>query len=418
MPWWVIGDGSFPRATIGDDVDVVVELITGTSSLINEPLAAFAVPAYGRGPEQRRDGGFRWRHLLYGDGWSAGWWSAEPCSGRVELNGYLVAEIRGDDDGPTAVSGRVSAMHAVQIRLDPTDGGGRREVSGTEELIAVDGVPTELEPWSVPDDGRVHRAVTSVLVDLDLGDPPVERPAFIGGTIDICGDVVWVMHRSAPTLLRIDARCHPPTVVEFLLPLTIESPHGEWTRRVHATPDGCWIVSVHDIHRVVDTGDDAVTVARICVDGGQPSVLHQDRLYVFGSTGGALASDRRHGVVRRQADAVPVQVCDTATHSLRPVTDRATVFEIRRHYRRPDRASDADGGQWGAGNGGVVRKTAGDWRPLDVSEPVAGTVTRVQPRPEDDPATATLLAEITVEVPRPDPVDDEGPAPTTPSEDQ
>ncbi|WP_328812433.1 hypothetical protein [Rhodococcus sp. NBC_00297] len=319
------------------------------------------------------------------------------------------------------MSGRISAMHAVEVRLDTLDAGGRRdlrEVSGTEELIAVDEVPSALEPWSVPDDGRAHRAVTSVLVDLDLGDPPVERPAFVGGTIDICGDVVWVMHRSAPTLLRIDARGHPPTVVEFLLPLTIESPHGEWTRRVHATPDGCWIVSAHDIHRVVDTGDGAVTVERVCVGGGQPSVLYQHRLYVLGSTGDALASDRRHGVLRRQADSVPVQLCDTATYSLRPVTDRATVVEIRRHYRRPKMTDDADGGQWGAGNRGVVRKMAGDWRPVDVSDPVVGAVTWVQPRPENDPATATLLAEIMVEVPRPVPVDDEHPAPRTPSEDQ
>ena len=395
VPWWVIGDGSFPRASVGDDVEVFAELITGTSSRLNHSLTAFAVPAYGMAPRESGDGRRHWWHLLYGEGWSAGWWSDAPRSGRVAVQGYFVATLGNDPNGPVAVSGRVSSLQSVQVRLDPIEGGGRREVGGTESLTEVDEVPVEFEPFSFPDDGLPHRGVTGVLADLKLGDPPTDRTPFDPGAVDAGAGVVWVMHRSAPTVLRIDPRQDPPVVREFVLPLPIEEPSGDFTRRVHAADDGCWIVGMHDVHRVVVDGEDAVTVERVCAGGGQPSVLVDGQVYVFGSTSDRLVADRRHGMIRRPADAVALWVCDPATKSLREVTDRQTVFEVRRRGRRPDVVTDADGVQWMSGRRGVLRRTGGETTVVDVGDAAVGTAVWVKSRPEDDPATAALLTNIT-----------------------
>lgn len=395
VPWWVIGDGSFPRASVGDDVEVFAELITGTSSRLNHSLTAFAVPAYGMAPRESGDGRRHWWHLLYGEGWSAGWWSDAPHSGRVAVQGYFVATLGNEPNGPVAVSGRVSSLQSVQVRLDTIEGGGRREVGGTESLAAVDEVPVEFEPFSFPNDGLPHRGVTGVLVDLELGDPPTARTPFDPGAVDAGAGVVWVMHRSDPTVLRIDPRQDPPVVREFVLPLPIEEPSGDVTRRVHAADDGCWIVGMHDVHRVVVDGEDAVTVERVCAGGGQPSVLVDGQVYVFGSTSDRLVADRRHGMIRRPADAVALWVCDPATKSLREVTDRQTVFEVRRHGRRPDLVTDADGVRWMSGRRGVLRRTGGETTAVDVGDAAVGTAVWVKSRPEDDPATAALLTNIT-----------------------
>ncbi|WP_143545714.1 hypothetical protein [Rhodococcus sp. 14-2470-1a] len=50
VPGWVIDDGSFPRATAGDVVEVLLEFHTSddTSSLCEQQLTAIARPAYGR----------------------------------------------------------------------------------------------------------------------------------------------------------------------------------------------------------------------------------------------------------------------------------------------------------------------------------------------------------------------------------
>lgn len=393
---WVIGDGSFPRASVGDDVEVFAELITGTSSRLNRAVTAFAVPAYWMAPRESRDGRRRWWHLLFGEGWSAGWWSDAPRSGRVAVEGYFVATLGNVPDGPVAVSGRVSSLQSVQVRLDPIEGGGRREASDTESLTEMNEIPVEFEPFSFPNDGLPHRGVTGVLVDLELGDPPTDRTPFDPGAVDAGAGVVWVMHRSDPTVLRIDPRQDPPVVREFVLPLPIEEPSGDVTRRVHAADDGCWIVGMHDVHRVVVDGEDAVTVERVCAGGGQPSVLVDGQVYMFGSTSDRLVADRRHGMIRRPADAVALWVCDPATKSLREVTDRQTVFEVRRRGRRPDVVTDADGVQWMSGRRGVLRRTGGETTVVDVGDAAVGTAVWVQPRPEDDPATAALLADITV----------------------
>ena len=395
VSWWVIGDGSFPRASVGDDVEVFAELITGTSSRANRRVTAFAVPAYGMAPQENRDGRRRWWHLLYGEGWSAGWWSDAPRSGRVAVEGYFVATLGNDPGGPVAVRGRVSSLQSVQVRLDPIEGGGRREAGDTESLTEMNEISVEFEPFSFPNDGLPHRGVTGVLVDLELGDPPTDRTPFDPGAVDAGAGVVWVMHRSAPTVLRIDPRQDPPVVREFLLPLPIEEPSGDVTRRVHAADDGCWIVGMHDVHRVVVDGEDAVTVERVCAGGGQPSVLVDGQVYVFGSTSDRLVADRRHGMIRRPADAVALWVCDPATKSLREVTDRQTVFEVRRRGRRPDVVTDADGVQWMSGRRGVLRRTGGETTVVDVGDAAVGTAVWVKSRPEDDPATAALLTNIT-----------------------
>ena len=62
VPGWVIGDGSFPRAAVGEAVDVSLVLHSAgdTPSVCDETRTAIARPAYGRAPVTGPDG-TNWR---------------------------------------------------------------------------------------------------------------------------------------------------------------------------------------------------------------------------------------------------------------------------------------------------------------------------------------------------------------------
>lgn len=73
---------------------------------------------------------------------------------------------------------------------------------------------------------------------------------------------------------------------------------------------------------------------------------------------------------------------------------------------------DADGIQWMSGRRGVLRRAGDETTAVDVGDAAVGTAVWVQPQPEDDPATAALLADITVGAwfaEAPDADDDPGP---------
>ena len=96
VPGWVIGDGSFPRAAVGDVVDVSSVLYSAgdTPSACDETRTAIARPAYGRTPVNCPDGGIRWLHLVYGDGWSSQWWNDRALRGPVTLTGFSAQTSR------------------------------------------------------------------------------------------------------------------------------------------------------------------------------------------------------------------------------------------------------------------------------------------------------------------------------------
>ncbi|OYD69909.1 hypothetical protein [Rhodococcus sp. OK302] len=377
VPRWVIDDGSFPRASLGDTVDVLLEFAaTGEfPSPTDETVDAIARPAYGREPVEHPAGTLRWLHLVHGDGWSSGWWSDRPRTGSVRLTGTFVAGLGFSFavDEPNRVRGRVRRLHLVEQRFKQV-GRTSHLIARSEQLTEINITPGKFFSETIDSDAEVYVAPTGILVELDLDDVPGEPETFIPGAVTACDDVGWVMHRSDPILLRIDTAVTPPQIVEFAMPLTIEPPDDLWTRRVHGDPHGCWVVGDHDIHRCDYADDGTVTVERYCTEGGT-SVLHEGNVYLLGRPEAGLYSNRRYGVVDRQADHHPLRVLDNMSRRLEPVTDAPTVQKVLALAGRADRATTTDGTRWMIDSTrAIVEKPDGTKQPITLSEHVAGIV--------------------------------------------
>ncbi|WP_354558848.1 MULTISPECIES: hypothetical protein [unclassified Rhodococcus (in: high G+C Gram-positive bacteria)] len=193
---WVIQDGSFPRASVGDAADVVLEHCSSADapSIRDETRTATARPAYGRGPTRHRDGQLRWLHLLYGDGWSSQWWTDEPTHGPVTLTGIFSAgsgELNGIDT-PPRVCGRITRMHLVHKQVEPMDNGWTG-IAGTDRLTAIEMVPAAGN-WSPTEKTQDGDFVESgVLLELDLDNVPTMPTPFVAGAVTLDGNTVWVM---------------------------------------------------------------------------------------------------------------------------------------------------------------------------------------------------------------------------------
>ncbi|MBC2644184.1 MULTISPECIES: hypothetical protein [unclassified Rhodococcus (in: high G+C Gram-positive bacteria)] len=352
---------------------------------------------FGHIPYSHPEGGLRWPLEAIGDGWSAEWLSDGPLTGRVELTGRFVVDIAWTgSDNPVRVRGRVRRVQLVEQRIEHT-GNGLRALDGTERLTEVESTPhrywSNWETLSTED----HFQGTGVLIDLDVDNVPVTEAEFVAGAVSIDGPDVWVMDRSNPVLLHIDTGSTPPRIVEYLLPLTIEPPTDQWTRKVHADRGGCWITSRHEVFRCDRAGDGTLTIERVCAEGGS-SVVVDGRLFLVGTTYPMLRRDRRYGVVRVDPDAHPVRMLDDERR-LVPVDDPATVARVTAQPRRADKARGADDTEWVA----VVELTAtspdGTRRRVDLDARTRGTVQWIQPDPFADPANADIVARISVPMP-------------------
>ncbi|MBV6762758.1 hypothetical protein [Rhodococcus opacus] len=256
VPGWVLDDRSLAPPACGDVVEVVLTFHpTGpTPSPCGQTVRATVRPVFGHTPYSDPEGGLRWPLEAIGDGWSAEWLSDRPRAGRVELTGRLVVDIFWTgSDNPVLVRGRVRRVQLVEQRIENT-GSGLRAVEGTERLTEVESTPYRFwSNWETPST-EDHFQGTGVLVDLDLDDVPAPKVEFVAGAVSVDGPDLWVMDRSNPVLLHVDSGSAPPRIVEYLLPLTIEPPKDQWTRKVHADRDGCWITSRHEVFRCDRTG--------------------------------------------------------------------------------------------------------------------------------------------------------------------
>ncbi|MGW5076556.1 hypothetical protein [Rhodococcus sp. NPDC004095] len=335
---------------------------------------------------------------MIGDGWSAEWLSDRPLAGRVELTGRLFAGIRwAGSDHPVRVRGRVRRVQLVEQRIEHA-GRGLRVVDGTERLTEVESTPhRHWSNWDMPST-EDHFQGTGVLVDLDLDDVPATKGEFVAGAVSVDGPDVWVMDRSNPVLLHVDTGYAPPRTVEYLLPLTIEPPTDQWTRKVHADRDGCWITSRYEVFRCDRAGDGTLTIERVCAEGGS-SVVVDGRLFLVGPTYPMLSNDRRYGVVRVDPDAHPVRMLDDERQFI-PVDDPATVARVMAQSRRADKACSADGTEWVAVVGLTAKSPDDTRRRVDLDPRSRGTVHWIQPDPYADPANADIVARISVPMPR------------------
>ncbi|AWK75056.1 hypothetical protein CBI38_29405 [Rhodococcus oxybenzonivorans] len=394
FPGWVLDDRSLAPA-VGDLVEEILTFSTtgSTPSPCSDTVRATARPAFGHTPLGDPEGGPRWLLEVAGDGWVAAWWSDRPVRGRVELTGRFVVGLdSGGSDDPAPVRGRVRRVRVVEQRLERTGTGGVRIVDGTERLTEVEATPHRLwTNWDMPSDDEQF-IESGVLVDLDLDDVPTTGSEFVAGAVSVDGPDVWVMDRSNPVLLHVDTASAPPRIVEYLLPLTIEPPEDRWTRAVHAHGGGCWITSPYDVFRCDRAGDGALTVERVCTDGGR-GVVDAERLFILGSLYPMLRSDRRHGVVRDDPDPHPVRMLDDEGRLI-PVDDPATSARVRAAARRADKSSAADGTEWVADVGLTAHSPDGTRRVVELDNRSRGSVRWIQSDPFGDPANADIMALI------------------------
>ena len=394
---WVIEDGSFPRASVGDKADVVLEYHSSdVRSVCDESVTAIARPAYGRAPVQYRNG-LRWLHLVYGDGWSSRWWSTESTNGPVTLTGLFSAclDDRGIDDPPHA-RGRILRMHLVHKQVRPTDNGWAG-VDGTDRLTETDRVPISIDWWPTQATKAGDLLASGILVELDLDDAPILPTRFVAGAVATDGDTVWVMHSSDPVLLRVDT-AGSPTITRFVLPLTIEPPIDRCVRRDHAVNDGCWNTSEHDIYRCILDPNGVLSIDRLSTEGGGITAVHEGRLYLLGSTRSFMRGDRRHGTIRTYPDSQRLRVLNETDRRIEPVDGPADVKATR-----ADRATGADGTRWCVDGTNILRRidVDGSTTTVDLSEVSdTGVVRQTTPDVFTDPANADVVGPITVDVSR------------------
>ncbi|QBJ94801.1 hypothetical protein ERC79_01585 [Rhodococcus sp. ABRD24] len=340
-------------------------------------------------PAEHSDRGLHWLLEVTGDGWSAAWWSDRPVTGPVELRGrFFVDHGSGASDDPAPARGRVRRVRLVEQQRVRT-ATGEHLVEGSERLTDIEATPHRF--WSNWDDRTEGEDFvrTGVLIDLDLDDVPAPRSGFVAGAVSVHGADVWVIDRSNPVLLHLDTESNPHRVVEYLLPLTIEPPTGEWTRAVHADGGGCWITSRHDVFRCDRSGSGTLTVQRMCTDGGR-GVVAEGRLYLLGSTRPMLCTDRRHGMVRVDPDPHPVRMLEHDGR-LTPVKDRLTLARVTAWACLADRARGGDGTEWAAAGSLAAQSPDGTVRSIDLDTRTRGDVYWVHSDPLADPANAGLV---------------------------
>ncbi|MBF4478255.1 hypothetical protein SAMN02745947_05543 [Rhodococcus rhodochrous J3] len=192
---------------------------------------------------------WEWSGLLRGDGWTASWRGFRPLTGRVELTGRFYGVMGYDTGG--RVRGRVTRVRIVseRFRRRPGTVGSWHMVSGYRQLRDVDAAPRFFDRDGLFEhDGDEADSEVGALIDLDLDDVPdlPARPSIVAGDISAAGGVLWVVDSSLPLTVSVDA---DHTVHEYVLPGAVGI-----SRRIWATPGGCWIAGGDGLFRV-DAGE-------------------------------------------------------------------------------------------------------------------------------------------------------------------
>ncbi|AYJ47039.1 hypothetical protein [Rhodococcus sp. P1Y] len=397
---WVIDDGSFPRAAIGDIVDVTLSVDSEDEAptACDETRSAIARPAHGCAPRTLPSGKPHWLHLVYGDGWSGTWWADRRFDGPVTVSGLFCADLEnGALDTPSRTVGRVTRIHRVDKQVRRTETGWT-SMSGTERLTESTGPVTQVDWWPSDNTEDGDFVPTGLLVELDLDEAPDYEPSFRAGALSAADDILWVADKREPVLRRVDTSTNPPRITEFVLPLAFELDNGMWSRRVHAFDGGCWLTSEWDIHRCTFSDDGGLTIDRYAAEGSMLTTLLGGRLYAVGNMRSGMYSDRRYGAIRKPADTHPLRVLAEDTRELSTVDDEDLLRAVRASIRRADKAFADDGSEWNiTGADRVSRKLADDssFSTVDLG-PITeqGAVHSITPDPWTDPANAEEVARI------------------------
>ncbi|WP_241665983.1 hypothetical protein [Prescottella subtropica] len=192
----------------------------------------------------------------------------------MDLTGRFHGVMQYDAEGE--VRGRVARVQVVTERFGLTAGRGWSLVPGHRRLRDVDAAPRffDRDALHAADGGEIGIEV-GALIDLDLDnvpEPPL-RPSLVPGAVSAAAGLLWVIDRDLPLLVSID---DDRVVTEYVLPGTIGV-----SRRIWATPTGCWIDGTDGLFRV-DTGG---APRRVGDDGGAAEALLGEAILVCRSDG-------------------------------------------------------------------------------------------------------------------------------------
>ncbi|MFD4292803.1 hypothetical protein ACFWPA_18505 [Rhodococcus sp. NPDC058505] len=307
-----IEDGEAPLPRVGSVIALslrFVELPPATDDVVTmcaplEPDPGPPIQAYAGEDTPRRT---QWSGLLRGDGWTASWRGFRPRTGQVELTGRFHC-VLGDDAG--RVRGRVTRVRIVseRFRRRPGPGTAWNMSAGHRRLRDVDVSPRffDREALYAQDRDEADSDV-GVLIDLELDDVPTlpTRPSIVPGGVSAAGGRLWVSDCTLPVVVSID---RDRTVREHVLP----APIGP-SRRVWATPTGCWVGGRDGLFR--------------CADDAEPRRVGDGAAHTAVVLGDALLVCRAEGAwVLHRPDADPVEIDAPHGHVAAIASDRAVAI--------------------------------------------------------------------------------------------
>ena len=315
-----IEDGQIVPPSLGDVIEFPLRFVeqpatvagTVTIRALLEASARDPVFQYAGHDSPRR---WEWNGLLRGDGWTASWRDFRPRTGQVELTGRFYGVM--GYDTPSYVRGRVTRVQLVSERYRrPPESHGWDIVPGHRKFRDIETAPRffDNDMFMRDDLFEADRGV-GVLVDLDLDDvPPVSaRPSIVPGDVSSAGETLWVVDSQLPVVVSID----PDHVAhEHVLP----GPIGH-SRRVWATPTGCWVGGNDGLYRCVIGEDEP---RRVC-----PHSVHQGA--VIGEHFLACPSGTRWSLHTQDHEPIAVDVPDGYVSSIAVDGESFIVLAEQRH---------------------------------------------------------------------------------------
>lgn len=246
-----IEDGAIPPPAVGAVASFPLLFCEASSSdpdvmTIRARLDPSPRPPMWRRAGRRTTERWQWSGLLRGDGWTATWHGTRPMTGDVEMIGQFHGVMGIDASG--SVRGRVTRVQIVSLYLTRT----------TDHPNSWDLLPgstrtyreVEKAPRFFNDERRedseeaVRRVEIGVLIDLDLDDVPEKplRPRLLAADVSTSGRNVWVLDNTLPVVVHTG---ESRTAAEYLIPGDVRP-----SRKVWATPSGCWISGPDGTYRV------------------------------------------------------------------------------------------------------------------------------------------------------------------------
>lgn len=246
-----IEDGAIPPPEVGAVTSFPLLFTEAESTDSHVQTIRAKLDPSPRPPTLRRDASTRieqwhWSGLLRGDGWTATWQGTRPLTGQVEMTGQFHGVLGIDASG--SVRGRVTRVQVVSrhlVRANDHPNSWELLRDSRRTYRDVDKSPRFFTDERRDDHvGQVCRVEIGVLIELDLDDVPERplHPRLVAADVSTSGRDVWVLDNTLPAVVHLD---ESGAVTEYLFPGDVRP-----SRKVWATPTGCWISGPDGTYRV------------------------------------------------------------------------------------------------------------------------------------------------------------------------